>query len=96
MQFGWDANKSAANQAKHDIAFAEVADFRWDTAQIFADERRDYGEERQFARGMIGERLFVIVFVLRGDTTRLISLRKANRREQALYVTENRKRLRDT
>ena len=96
MQFEWDAKKSAANQAKHDVDFAAVNDFQWDTAQIFTDDRRDYGEERQFARGLMGSRLFVVVFVLRGDATRLISLRKANRGERALYETETGTILRDT
>ena len=96
MQFEWDAKKSAANQAKHGITFDQITAFNWATAKIYADDRQDYREERQTARGMIGVRLHIAVFVLRGDATRLISLRKANRRERALYETETGSRLRDT
>ena len=90
MEFEWGDEKYATNLRDHAIAFEAIRGFNWNTAQIFADDRQDYGEERQIARGMIGERLHVAVFVLRGDATRLISLRKANRRELALYVTETR------
>lgn len=90
MAFEWDDNKAAANQRKHAVDFARVADIDWMTVQFFTDDRRDYGEERQFARVMIGARLFVVVFVLRGDALRIISLRKANRRERARYANDNR------
>ncbi len=88
MKFDWDAVKSAANLRKHKIAFDLVFAVDWKSARIFSDDRHDYGEERQVARAMIDGQLYVIVFVLRGDTMRLISFRKANRRERALYGNE--------
>ncbi|WP_217488942.1 BrnT family toxin [Cupriavidus gilardii] len=45
------------------------------------DERRQYGETRYIAYGPIGTRLQCLVFTIRGDTLRAISLRKANFRE---------------
>ena len=94
MEFEWDEGKDAVNRAKHGVSLEGISAFDWQTANVFADDREDIGEERQIARGMIGERLFVAVFVLRGDTTRLMSLRKENRRERALYATEIRTGLR--
>ena len=88
MKFDWDVDKAAANLRKRKIAFDLVSAVDWKSARIFSDDRRDYGEERQIARAMIGVQLFVIVFVLRGDTMRLISFKKANRRERALYGNE--------
>lgn len=65
-----------------------------DAAKIFADphmltlleERRDYGEARYQTFGHIGERLVVVVWTPRGDDERrVISMRKANAREQARF-----------
>jgi uncharacterized protein len=84
----WDDDKAAENLRKHGVDFARTRDIDWATAQFFTDDRRDYGEERQWARAMIGARLHIVVFVLRGDALRIISLRKANRRERAFYASE--------
>lgn len=50
------------------------------------DLRRDYGETRLRVFGMIDSRLHVGVITRRGDVTRVISLRRANRREQRTYA----------
>jgi hypothetical protein len=47
----------------------------------FQDNRRDYGEQRMIAFGLIGPRLHCLVYTTRGATIRPISLRKANRKE---------------
>ena len=52
---------------------------------MLVDDRFDYGETRQVAFGPIRGRLFVCVFVERGATRRIISLRKANSREVKSY-----------
>jgi uncharacterized DUF497 family protein len=49
------------------------------------DTRRDYGEPRVIAYGLIRGRINVCVYTLRGDIYRIISLRKANRREVDAY-----------
>lgn len=49
------------------------------------DTRADYGELREIGFALIGDRLYVVVFVQRGDVMRVISLRKANSREVKLY-----------
>jgi uncharacterized DUF497 family protein len=53
------------------------------------DNRRSYGEERYIAATPIGARLHVVVFTIRSGTLRIISLRKANRREIKRYETQD-------
>ncbi len=81
MRYEWDPRKAAANLAKHGVPFTAAEDFDWDQALVRRDDRRDYGEERWIALAPIGQRLHVMVFTLRGAIVRIISLRKANRRE---------------
>ncbi len=52
------------------------------------DGRFDYGEERWVAFGLIGKRLQVMVYTFRAETIRIISFRKANKREKAYYETQ--------
>ncbi len=77
----FDPAKDAANRNKHGVspALAEVL-FAGDHLCVI-DDRFYYGEVRQVAFGRIGGRLFVCVYVDRGSTRRIISLRKANSRE---------------
>jgi uncharacterized DUF497 family protein len=49
------------------------------------DKRFEYGEVRQVAFGLIGDRLFVCVYADRKAERRVISLRKANKREVKRY-----------
>ena len=51
----------------------------------FRDARLDYGEQRLVRIGYLDGRMVVLVWTKRGDVFRIISLRKANGREQALY-----------
>ena len=50
------------------------------------DARKQYAEPRFEAKGYIGDRLHVMVFCLRADVVRVISLRKANKREEVSYA----------
>ena len=85
MKFTWDEAKAAANYAKHGVAFEEVSGFDWELSSDTIDRRKDYREPRVIAMSNIGCRLHVLVFVRRGDGVRVISLRKANKREFVLY-----------
>ncbi len=55
------------------------------TGITFRDERIDYGEQRFVRIGYLDGRMVVLVWTKRGNLFRIISLRKANGREQALY-----------
>ena len=81
----WDEIKAEANLAKHGVSFALARQFDWDTAVTIEDQRRDYGESRFSSTGYIGTRLYVLVFTPRGNDLRVISLRKANRRDVRDY-----------
>ena len=85
MEYEWDENKCETNLAKHDVDFDTVRGFDWQTAQVFEDLRFDYGERRFWALGLIEDRLHVLAFTLRDNAVRVISLRKANRREVTYY-----------
>ncbi len=83
----WNEAKRASNLAKHGLDFADTVHFDFDTALVEADDRRDYGERREIALGWCGLRLCVLVFVRRpNDELRVISFRRANRREVRRYA----------
>lgn len=85
MKIEFDTAKNDKNIRERGISFDLAANFDLETAKIWADTRKDYGEERYIALGAIGERLFSMVFTVRGDVLRIISLRKANKREVNSY-----------
>lgn len=84
-RYVWDEAKRTANLAAHGIDFGAAYRFDWDTARVDPDTRRDYGESRFVALERIGARLHVLVFTPREEVVRVISLRKANRREMRRY-----------
>ena len=88
MQFEWDPNKRLANLTKHGLDFADVAWIDWDSAHVI--QRSRSGECRYLALGYLGERLHAVVYVIRGVNFRIISFRKANRREERYYAQTRR------
>ena len=82
----WDEEKRDANLREHKIDFNAVYRFEWQTAFIFIDDREDYGELREVAIGFIGLGLYVLTFTRRGERIRIISLRKAEKRDARKYV----------
>ena len=89
MEIEFDPEKNARNIRDRGISFDQAPEFDWDSALVWSDTRQDYGEERFIALGLIGERLHSLVFTVRGNAVRVISLRKANRREELGYDQEN-------
>ena len=85
MEFEWDEAKRQLNLVKHGLDFADMTRFPWDVAAIGQDLRFDYGEDRFTAYGNMDGRLLVIVFTLRGNTMRLVSVRRGNRKERKIY-----------
>lgn len=51
----------------------------------FEDDRQDYGEARYVTLGYLEDRLVFVAWTPRGDRRRIISMRKANEREQKSY-----------
>jgi len=89
MQYEWNENKRLANLVRHKVDFADAVDFEWDTALETIDERFNYGEKRWVALGFIGKKLRVMVYTFRAPKIRIISLRKANKREKLYYEKQS-------
>ena len=89
MDIDFDPDKDATNLSKHGVSLAAAAQLDWDAALVWIDDRADYGELRIVALAPIGDRLFFVVFVDRDQARRIISLRRANRREVNHYVRTN-------
>jgi uncharacterized DUF497 family protein len=85
MQCEWDAAKNRSNFAKHGMDFADAELVFADPCVTFVDDRFDYGEERFVTLGLLAGRQVAIAHAPRGEATRIISMRKANRREQKIY-----------
>jgi uncharacterized DUF497 family protein len=86
VQFDFDPGKDATNLSKHGVSLADAAELSWDAALVWIDDRTDYGEVRMVALAPIGDMLFFVAFVDREPVRRIISLRRANRREVTHYV----------
>jgi uncharacterized DUF497 family protein len=88
MKWGWDPEKSRRNLQKHRVPF-DLAPEMFEGAVYEAnDDRMDYGEDRTIAIGMVEGRFLVCVYTVRDDEYRVISLRKATKRERERYVEE--------
>ncbi|MHB1012982.1 MAG: BrnT family toxin [Desulfobacteria bacterium] len=92
MKIEFDPAKNERNARKRGLPFERADEFDWDTALIIEDARRDYGEPRFRAFGFIGDRMHALVFTPREGSLRVISLRKANRREERNYEKETESR----
>lgn len=88
MKIEFDPNKDDINRHKHGISLADAALMDIDTAFVVPDDRRDYGETRFQAFGLIRGRLHVLAFTMRGAALRTISLCKANPTEVRRYGQE--------
>ncbi len=86
--FEWDEAKRRRNLEKHGVDFEDVWELDWENALRFPDSRKEYGEERFLALVNLGPRLHVCVYTPRGNNYRIISLRKAKRKEVEYYEEE--------
>ncbi len=86
IEYEWDEGKRLSNHEKHGVNFSEAEHFEWNTAVINASPR--HGEPRYIAIGYLGDRLHHLVYTIRGENRRIVSLRKANLRERRRYERE--------
>ena len=84
MQIEFDPNKDVQNLAKHGVSLGLAAELDWDAALVWIDDRFEYGEVRMIAPQT--NILYYVAFIDRGEALRIISLRRANRREVKHYV----------
>lgn len=81
MKITYDPAKNASNLALRGLSFERVAGFDFQTAVLAVDTRHDYGEVRFRALGWLDGRLHALVFTRVANGIRIISFRKANKRE---------------
>lgn len=87
MQFAWDAEKADANVKKHRVSFHEAATVLEDLlSTTFPDAAHSEEEVRFLTIGASAEgRVLVVAHTEREDTVRIISARRATRREREFY-----------
>lgn len=85
MEFEWDEVKRQANLVKHGLDFADVAAIDWTSVKLVPDRRVDYGEDRFRAFARIEGELHSMAVVFRGSAIRVLSFRRANRKERRIY-----------
>lgn len=82
----WDEAKAKANLAKHGVAFELAIEVFGDPSLIDVDvSRATDGETRRKAVGLIGGKLYTVVYTDRGSARRIISARRSNRSESNAY-----------
>ena len=83
--YEWDEDKSERNLARHGLSFEDAEKVFSGPCVTFVDDRFDYGETRLITLGALKGRVVVMVHTPREESTRIISMRKANAREQQIY-----------
>ncbi|UEM03100.1 BrnT family toxin [Skermanella rosea] len=85
MKIEFDPDKRAVTLTERGLDMADAGEVFDSPTLTVADDRKDYGEPRFISIGRLGGRMVVIVWTPRGPARRVISMRKANEREQELY-----------
>jgi len=86
VRIEFDPAKDALNRARHGVSLALARELDWDAALVWMDDRFDYDEVRMIALAPKTNTLYYVAFVERGNRRRIISLRRATRREVNHYV----------
>ncbi|NJL50999.1 MAG: BrnT family toxin [Hydrococcus sp. SU_1_0] len=85
MEFEWDENKRYTNLSKHGIDFVRAANIFSSPILEREDNRYDYDESRFIALGETNGIVLFVVYTMRGSVYRIISARRATKREQRQY-----------
>jgi uncharacterized DUF497 family protein len=86
VRIEFDPAKDALNRARHGVSLALARELDWDAALVWMDDRFGYDEVRMIALAPKTNMLYYVAFVERGNRRRIISLRRATRREVNHYV----------
>jgi uncharacterized protein len=84
MKFEWDEKKSAINLSKHGIDF-NAATKLWDDEDRIQIQTVFPIENRGILIGKIGEKLWAAIYTHRNNAIRIISVRRARKKESRLY-----------
>jgi len=87
LTFEWDSRKARSNLVKHGVGFAEGSTVFGDSASLtIPDPEHSLAENRYITMGKaFNGKLLVVVHTDRGDNIRIISARRASRRERQRY-----------
>ena len=86
MPSSFDPSKDAANRRKHGVSLAEGDGVLDDPLALTIEDASAQGEQRFISIGMnVFGQLRVVVYALRGDDARFISVRKAEPKEIRAY-----------
>jgi hypothetical protein len=86
MKIIWDPNKAKINFKKHGIRFSDAEMVLYDSFAMTLEEQIVANEQRCVTIGLDAvARIIAVVYTYRSDTIRLISDRKATRRERKQY-----------
>lgn len=88
MLFEFDPEKDESNIKKHGVSLADAELLDWQTLKSYHADIRRYGESRQVGYAYLGKRLHAVIYTYREMTIRIISLRKANKRERKWYESQ--------
>ncbi len=83
----FDPRKDITNMKKHGVSLRDAESLEWELLLAEQDTRYEYDEIRMIGYAPIGYRVFCVVYTERGDIRRIISLRKANKREVKKYAS---------
>ena len=86
MRVEFDPAKDQANRAAHGVSLSLAEKLDWDAALVWVDRRFAYEEIQMIALAPETAILYYVAFVERGDVCRIISVRRATRREVKHYV----------
>jgi len=84
MEFEWDEKKNRANKSKHGIDFSAATEL-WNDLDRIEIQTNFATESRNAMIGKIGDKLWTATFTLRVDSIRIISVRRARKKEIELY-----------
>ena len=88
MEFVWSERKRAANIQSHGLDFLDAPGVFDGLTFTFEDDRFNYGEQRFVTLGLLAGVPVSIVHTESENEIRIISFRKATRREAQLYFRE--------
>lgn len=88
MRFTWSERKRATNLKDHGLDFLDAPRVFESATYTFEDDRFDYGEQRYETLGLLAGVPVSIVHTETEDEIRVISFRKATKREASLYFQQ--------
>ena len=93
-KFEWDENKNRINIEKHAADFVDAIQIFEKPLLVFQDSRKEYSEKRYICVGHVNGRIMIVIYTERPkNIIRIISFRRANKREQKKFRAEFKNKL---